>query len=288
MPPSDAVGTLQVSLSAVSPRDGGVKELAGKAIQSRALNSASGLNSDGGASTLPNKPVKSGDASDLSSPTHTDGTASPQTQHAQTDSASTVVFEVKGIDATTIQPVVNPAQLETHAATGPQTSVGNTGSEAHQGGGSQSLASEQWVDGESAGMSGISTARLIETMGETQMRVGMHSSEFGDISIRTAVSQQQMQTQISVDHSELGSAISAHIPSVQAKLGTEYALQATIEVNQSGASFSNEGERSSQHQQQAAVRPVEGTEAATALQSDITNLTGLAVGSSEYRLDIRA
>ena len=288
MPTSDSMSMLQASLSAVSPRDGGLNRLAGKVNQSKALSSALGLNSDAGDSTFPNKPVKSGDASDLTSPSHSDGTASLQTQHAQTNSASTTAFEVKGIDVTTIQPVVNPAQLESHGATGPHTSLGNTGSEAHQGGGSESLASERWVDSESAGMPGFSTARLIQTMGETQMRVGMHSNEFGDISIRTAVSQQQMQAQISVDHNELGNAISAHIPSVQAKFGNEYGLHATIEVNQGGASLSNEGERSSQHQQQAAVRTVEGTEAATAIQSDITDLTGLGVGSGEYRLDIRA
>ncbi len=80
----------------------------------------------------------------------------------------------------------------------------------------------------------------------------MHSSEFGDISIRTSVAQQQMQTQISVDHGELGNALSAHIPNMQTKLGSEYGLHATIEVNQSGASFSSDGDRSQQHQQQAA------------------------------------
>ena len=36
------------------------------------------------------------------------------------------------------------------------------------------------------------------------MRVGMHSTEFGDISIRTTLSQQQMLAQISLDHSDLG------------------------------------------------------------------------------------
>jgi flagellar hook-length control protein FliK len=137
-------------------------------------------------------------------------------------------------------------------------------------------------------MSGISTARLIQTMGETQMRVGMHSSEFGDISIRTVVSQQQMQAQISVDHSELGNALSAHIPSLQTKLGSEYGLHATIEVNQSGASFSNGGERSSQNQQQTVARSLQGAEAPAAIQNDILSPRISAETSGEYRLDIRA
>jgi hypothetical protein len=158
----------------------------------------------------------------------------------------------------------------------------------HRGDVSDGAATEQWVGTESAGMSGISTARLIQTMGETEMRVGMHSTEFGDISIRTAVSQQQMQTQISVDHSELGNALSAHIPAIQAKLGSDYGLHATIEVNQSGASFSNDGDRSHQQQQKAELRTVEGVEAPTTMQSDMINLRGSAVVNHEYRLDIRA
>ena len=87
--------------------------------------------------------------------------------------------------------------------------------------------------------------------------MGMHSSEFGDISIRTSVTQQQMQTQISVDHDELGNALSAHIPNMQMKLGSEYGLHATIEVNQNGTSFSSDGDRSQQPQHETTVRPIE-------------------------------
>ncbi len=64
---------------------------------------------------------------------------------------------------------------------------------------------------ETVASSSINTARVIQSMSETEMRVGMHSSEFGEISIRTTVSQQQMLTQISLDHSELSQAISAHV-----------------------------------------------------------------------------
>jgi hypothetical protein len=82
-------------------------------------------------------------------------------------------------------------------------------------------------------------------MGGTEMRVGMNSAEFGDISIRAAVSQQQMMAQISLDHSDLSQAIAAHIATAQTKLGSEYGLHASIEVSQQGGSSSG-GSASSQ------------------------------------------
>jgi hypothetical protein len=82
-------------------------------------------------------------------------------------------------------------------------------------------------------------------MSGSEMRVGMNSSEFGAISIRAAVSQQQMMAQISLDHSDLSQAIAAHIATAQTKLSSEYGLHASIEVNQQAASSSG-GSGSSQ------------------------------------------
>ena len=287
-PSSNPVSMAQASLSAVAPGDGGTNQPAGRVIPAKVLSSAFGLNSDAGDLTGKNQPAKGGDAGDLSSSLHSAVTASQQTQHVQADGAQTAVFDAKGAGANISQVAANAAAAETSGATGPHASGGSTGTETHHGDGSESPAAQPLVDRGTAGMSGISTARLIQTMGETQMRVGMHSSEFGDISIRTVVSQQQMQAQISVDHSELGNALSAHIPSLQTKLGSEYGLHATIEVNQSGASFSNGGERSSQNQQQTVARSLQGAEAPAAIQNDILSPRISAETSGEYRLDIRA
>lgn len=144
------------------------------------------------------------------------------------------------------------------------------------------------MGGDSAGMSGISTAQIIQNMSESVMRVGMHSIEFGDISIRTAVSQQQMQTQIAVDHNELGNALAAHIPSVQAKLGSDYGLHANIQVNQGGATFSDARDGSSQQQKNSTAQPAQVTEFSTAIQEDAVATRSVTVASGDYRLDVRA
>jgi hypothetical protein len=271
--------------SAVKSSDGNVNQPSVKAIQSKVAGSTFGLNASTGDA---NKTATSDDASNGLTTGHSADIASVQTLSTESGGAHLPGVETKGVDAIALQPVVAATQTESRGASGSHTTSGSTDTSAHRGSESGDLTSQQWVGSESAGMSGISVARLIQTMGATEMRVGMHSSEFGDISIRTSVAQQQMQTQISVDHSELGNALSAHIPNMQAKLGSEYGLHATIEVNQSGASFSSDGDRSQQHQQKATVGRVEAVEGPVVLQNDMIGLRGSVVTTGEYRLDIRA
>ncbi len=108
--------------------------------------------------------------------------------------------------------------------------------------------------GDVTASSGINAAKLIQTMGETEMHVGMHSTEFGDISIRTTMSQQQMVTQISLNHTDLSQAISAHVATVQAKLGENYGLHSSIEVNNQGSSLTGESGDSSRQEQRSPSR----------------------------------
>ena len=119
------------------------------------------------------------------------------------------------------------------------------------------------------------------------MRVGLRSSEFGDISIRTMVTQQQVQAQINVDHSELGNAISAHIPSLQTKLGNDYGLHSSIEVNQLGGFQSGgQGQHSQQNQNLGSNRALTGSAAETA-ETDSQAFAMPAVAVDESRIDIR-
>ena len=137
-------------------------------------------------------------------------------------------------------------------------------------------------------MTGVNTARVIQTMSESEMRVGMRSVEFGDISIHTSISQQQLVAQITVDHRDLGNAISSHISMAQAKLGNDYGIHASIEVNQSGASLSGERQNSQQQAQRQSARSPHspnGSGETDYKQAAPTPLTAL---NDAYRLDIRA
>ena len=145
------------------------------------------------------------------------------------------------------------------------------------------------ADGADTGTSGINTAKLLQTMSESEMRVGMHSAEFGNISIRTSISQQQMVAQISVDHSDLGQAISAHVSSAQTKLGDEHGIHALIEVNNPGPSSSGDSGHSSQREQRGFVSSArtENTIGAVEIDNGMNSGALMSVGN-EQRLDIRA
>ncbi len=82
---------------------------------------------------------------------------------------------------------------------------------------------------------GASSAQLIQSAGQTEMRLGMHSAEFGNISISTSVSHQTISAQISLDHSELGRALAVHLPAIEAKLGSAYGLEASVQLRHESA-----------------------------------------------------
>lgn len=141
--------------------------------------------------------------------------------------------------------------------------------------------------GEALATSGINAAKVMQTMSESEMRVGVNSAEFGNISIRASMSQQQMLAQISLDHSDLSQAISAHISTVQTKLGADYGVQATIQVNHQGSSFSGESGQSSPRDQRAYSSSVRIESAAAAAEPDVGVSVGAIVAGSENRLDVR-
>jgi hypothetical protein len=146
------------------------------------------------------------------------------------------------------------------------------------------------LDGsDTAATSGINTAKLIHSLSETGMNVGMRSSEFGNISIRTSVTPQQMTAQISLDHSDLSQALTSHVSSVQSKLENDYGLHTVIEVNHQGAASSGESGNSASGEQKEFVRSTPIMNAAVAAEPEMDPEHGGPVSvSNGLRLDIRA
>ncbi|MGA9671439.1 MAG: hypothetical protein WBQ94_19670 [Terracidiphilus sp.] len=180
------------------------------------------------------------------------------------------------------QPVSHDSPITPRVATGvPDGSHVSDQRELH--------ASSESESGASVRSSGINTTKLMQTMNETEMRIGMSSSDFGEISIRTTVSNHQMLTQISLDHSELSQALSAHVASVQTKLGDEYGLHASIEINNLASSHSGEQGASSQKENGSfAGRSMANSDIAPAEEENGPSLGAVAAAGSDYRLDIRA
>lgn len=211
------------------------------------------------------------------------------TQHSQTDTSQAAAVAAKGMDSGTSQ----AQTIVMHAVSNETATALRSASGAEHAAG-QSLQQSDPVakdlDGvDAATTPGINAAKVIQTMSQTGMSVGMHSSEFGNISIRTSVSQQQMLAQISLDHGDLSQVLSSHIASVQTKLENDSGLHTVIEVNHQGAASSGDSGNSAQREQKEFVRSGSTSSAAIAAEPEMNLVpAALVSASNRSRLDVRA
>jgi hypothetical protein len=77
----------------------------------------------------------------------------------------------------------------------------------------------------------INTAKLIQSMGQSEMRVGMRSNDFGNISISTSATRNLISAQISLEHGELARTLATHLPEMHARLGGNQAMNVRIDMN---------------------------------------------------------
>jgi hypothetical protein len=91
----------------------------------------------------------------------------------------------------------------------------------------------------------INTAKLVQDLGQSEMRVGIRSAEFGDISIRTSATPDLISAQISLDHSDLAKVLATHLPELQAKLGGGQSANVQIEMSAQHAGTSGGSSNSS-------------------------------------------
>lgn len=235
------------------------------------MASASKVSTDGTSVSGPHAPATgSGGQETLRSEGPTQGVALQKT-NAAVLGQTTVSPNVTSHGTATPLPVRTSTAERSHSTKSPELSP-STDSES----------------GVKSSPSGINAAKLMQGLGETEMRVGMHSEEFGDISIRTTVSQQQMVTQISLDHNELGQAIATHVLDVQAKLSDDYGLRASIQIHQQGTTLSGGMGGSSQGEAQTFGRRPGGASVAPPLLSE-SAIVPISVTSFGDRagLDIR-
>lgn len=87
----------------------------------------------------------------------------------------------------------------------------------------------------------ISSAKLIQSASKTEMRVGMQSSEFGNISISASSTRDSITAQISVDHTELAKTLSSQLSDFQTKSNDG---QLNIQVNMHGSGSSTTSNQS--------------------------------------------
>ena len=154
------------------------------------------------------------------------------------------------------------------------------------------------TNSDSTSLPALNTAQVVQSMGQTEMRVGMHSQEFGSISISTTLSHQELAAQISIDHSGLGDALTAHLPDMQEKLGTAYGVQARVEIRDTGAQSSGGGANPQQQDAGAGQRsgssgygapqPIRGEAVTSSIATNVVSSSMQpAVSDNTARLSIR-
>ena len=143
----------------------------------------------------------------------------------------------------------------------------------------------------------INTAKLIQSMGQSEMRVGMRSTEFGNISISTSSTRDLISAQISLDHGELARTLAAHLPEIQARLGGNQPADVRIDMN--GASAGQTGtaggmyngsadqSRGGRHQVGNADSSSSGNRLDGQQLSPVASATATSGGGVSARLDIR-
>ena len=142
----------------------------------------------------------------------------------------------------------------------------------------------------------VNSAKLLQSIGQSEMRVGMRTADFGDISIRTSSTRDSISAQISLGHDDLAKTLTAHMPEMQTRLASgevvDVHIQNNAQSNDFNGSFGSANQNGSSGQAQE-DRP-DSTTFAKTYSPDQTAVGGVsasliaAAAASTGRLDIRA
>ena len=90
---------------------------------------------------------------------------------------------------------------------------------------------------------GIQAAKLVERMGQSEIRVGIRDGELGNVDIRTSMSHNNFTAQISVERGDLSRVIAAELPSLHSRLSDQRlpVAQITVQNQSSGMSGDTRG-----------------------------------------------
>jgi len=147
-------------------------------------------------------------------------------------------------------------------------------------------------DAEAVAPGSINVAKLIHRLNETEMQVGMHSAEFGNIAIKTSVANERLTAEITLDHNEMGKVLANQLPGLQSKLGGEYGINARIEIHENSGGFSGGLHQGSPQQSQQKWQPSNHSlsqfGAAREAEQMLAPQVSKSVAVNDDRLDVRA
>ena len=139
----------------------------------------------------------------------------------------------------------------------------------------------------------LNTAKLIQRASQSEMTIGMHSAEFGSISIRTSSAHDQISAEVSLDHTELGKALAAHLPELRSASRDDRPLDIRITSTSSATAHPGDDRSSADTHQQHGQRQQQTTFAQTDDRSPtfpapfITSSPISQTSAPASRLDVR-
>jgi flagellar hook-length control protein FliK len=135
----------------------------------------------------------------------------------------------------------------------------------------------------------INSAKLVERIGEAELRLGMRAGEFGNVDIRTSMVRNQFSAEISVERGELGRVMAAELPGLQTRLTDQRVPVANITIqNHIGEGHTGGQSAASEQQKPRDGQPVYAMNSAGQLDEDRVSPLVAAEGTGlpASRLDI--
>jgi hypothetical protein len=271
------IGQAGASSSSAAAKPSAVAGGNDKDAASNAINDATGLKQHApSASDQAGSQTGSQDTS--ASADQTPGSASPQGQSGAQAQMSFANHTVAATDHTQNAGITSPMQtaptlagIPGHSAKTPETPA------------PASIALPQ-------ALPVINTAKLIQSMGQSEMRVGMRSNDFGNISISTSATRDLISAQISLDHNELARTLATHLPEMQTRFGGTQAMDVRIDVNGLGGATSagmSNGSANESHGDRQQRGSAPSGHAANGFAEQGRSVAAPVMPSGEGRLDAR-
>jgi flagellar hook-length control protein FliK len=129
----------------------------------------------------------------------------------------------------------------------------------------------------------VHSAKLMERIGEAELRLGIRAGEFGSVDIRTSMVRNQFTAEISVERGELGRVMAAELPGLQNRLAEQRVPVANIILQNHTSAQSDSSER----QKPRSGQPAYATNSVTAREENqIPAMIAREATMPESRLDI--
>ena len=118
----------------------------------------------------------------------------------------------------------------------------------------------------------IHSAKLVAQAAHSELRVGFHAGEFGNVDIRTSMVRSQLTAEISVEHGELRNLLAVELPHLQTKLADHPFTATNIALN----SHTGGGSSNSRQAYQQNAQGLQGAAPRSAEPQSASGLTGIA------------